>query len=157
MRKNERNYIMNKDCNIVVREIEEQDYNNGLLQLYEEHFFIQSKNINESEFRKFIQRKSNDYKIFGFFDKDNKIIACASCFIEHKLIHNFGRVAHIEDVVVSKKYRGKKYGQKIIDHCVNYAKHERCYKIILNCVIENICFYEKCGFENNGALMVLYT
>ena len=150
------NITNNMINNVIIREITHEDFHNGLLELYEQHFFIKPEKISENMFSDFLQKKPNEYKIFGFFD-NNTIIACATCFIEQKLIHNLGKVGHIEDVIVNTNYRGKNFGRKIIDHCVNYAKQNDCYKIILDCVETNVCFYEKCGFEKKGAFMVLYT
>ena len=77
-------------------------------------------------------------------------------FIETKIIHNFGKVAHIEDVIVDNTYRGKGLGKMLVQKCIDYAQKLDCYKIILNCSDENIPFYEKCGFSKKENEMTLY-
>ena len=66
-----------------------------------------------------------------------------------------GKVAHIEDLVVDKEYRKKGISKLLIDKCINYAKNEQCYKIILNCNKNLIKFYEKNNFYNSGFQMRL--
>ena len=49
-----------------------------------------------------------------------------------KIIHNISNVCHIEDVVIDNNYRGKNLGTKLIEYAKEYAKMEKCYKIILS-------------------------
>ena len=86
----------------------------------------------------------------------NKIVATGSVFLEKKFIHNLGSVAHIEDVVVLENYRGKGFGKSIINKLVEYAKLNKCYKVILNCSDGNIKFYEKSEFIKKEVEMVQY-
>ena len=48
-------------------------------------------------------------------ERANKIISCATLFVEPKFIHECGKVGHVEDVVVDVACRGQKLGKKIID------------------------------------------
>ena len=88
--------------------------------------------------------------------ENNNIIGSGTILYEQKLIHNYGMVAHIEDVIVSKKYRGKKYGKKLIDYLVDKAKKKKCYKIILNCDKNVKEFYKKSNFNETGLEMSYY-
>ena len=85
---------------------------------------------------------------------DQVIVGTVTIIKEQKIIHNFGKVGHIEDVVVDQSLRGSGLGKKLIE----VAKREcnDCYKIILNCSDENIEFYKKCGFERKQNQMVIY-
>lgn len=76
-----------------------------------------------------------------------KVVATASLFVEYKFIHKGGRVGHIEDVVTHPKYRGMGYGSLLINRCIEEAKNNNCYKVILNCKPDRISFYEKFGFQ----------
>ena len=82
-----------------------------------------------------------------------KLVGIVTIFVERKLIHNLGKVAHIEDLVVDKDERGKNVAQKLINKCIEYAKSQNCYKIILNCNENLIKFYEKNNFYNAGYQM----
>ena len=81
------------------------------------------------------------------------MVAIATLLIENKLIHNGSKVAHIEDVVVDKKFLGKGYGKKMIEFLTEKAKNQGCYKVILNCDEEVVAFYEKCGFTQKNLMM----
>ena len=60
-------------------------------------------------------------------------------------------VAHIEDVVVEKKYRGLGIGRQIVDYLCELAIDSDCSKVVLHCLEENVDFYKNCGFtQENG-------
>jgi glucosamine-phosphate N-acetyltransferase len=84
---------------------------------------------------------------------NNKIVGTITLLVEPKIIHNAGKVGHIEDVVVHTKYRKKGIGKLLIDHVKIVAKEKECYKIILDCDEHNIGFYEKSGFKTKGVCM----
>jgi glucosamine-phosphate N-acetyltransferase len=65
--------------------------------------------------------------------------------IENKFLHCGSKVGHIEDVVVCKEARGTGLGQKIVEHCIDYARDAGCYKVILDCSNKNVPFYINCG------------
>lgn len=87
---------------------------------------------------------------------DNKIVGCGTILYEQKLIHNYGIVAHIEDVVISNNHKNKNYGSLLMEFLMDKAKEKACYKIILNCEQTIKPFYEKLGFINNGLQMSKY-
>jgi len=65
-----------------------------------------------------------------------------------------GLMAYLEDVVVHRAYRNKKIGKLIVDYLVEIAQKKDCYKIKLDCNKNNLLFYEKLGFQENGFSMV---
>jgi len=85
--------------------------------------------------------------------KDKEIIGTATLLIEQKFIHGGGRVGHIEDVSVRKEYEGNGIASNIILELVKIAKEKKCYKIILDCDVELIPFYEKNNFHLYGNCM----
>jgi glucosamine-phosphate N-acetyltransferase len=89
-------------------------------------------------------------------DAEGQIAAAGTLFIERKFIHKCGRVAHVEDIVVSSRHRGKSLGRVLLQKLVELARQEECYKIILNCEVEKVQFYEKCGFTEKGRQMAMY-
>ena len=105
----------------------------------------------------FYNQLSNNHRVFVIEDsgRDN-IIASGTLLIEPKLIRNYGKVGHIEDIVVSEKMRGFGLGKKMIYYLSDYAKSEGCYKCILDCSDENVGFYEKCSYVRKGSQMSLY-
>ena len=105
----------------------------------------------------FYNQLSNNHRVFVIEDSGrDKIIASGTLLIEPKLIRNYGKVGHIEDIVVSEKMRGFGLGKKMIYYLSDYAKSEGCYKCILDCSDENVGFYEKCSYVRKGSQMSLY-
>jgi glucosamine-phosphate N-acetyltransferase len=153
-----------------VRKIKPSDYTNHYLQLLEQDFSINRNTISLSDFTHFVNNLHDYHQIFVIatelhkeedYTRDNinhvqTIVGSVTIFIETKIIHNFGKVAHIEDVIVDNACRGKGLGKLIVTKCIDYARTHNCYKIILNCSDENIHFYEKCGFSKKESEMTLY-
>lgn len=82
---------------------------------------------------------------------DGAIVGVGTIFIEKKLIHSFGNVGHIEDIVIDRRVRGKGYGKLLIQNLIQIANSTGCYKCILNCSTENIPFYKSCGFTPSAS------
>ncbi len=80
--------------------------------------------------------------------ENNVVVGTASIHILHKFIHRCGYVGLIEDVVVLDSHRGQGIGEALVLRAISYAGVNQCYKVILDCSLNNIPFYEKCGFQN---------
>ena len=87
--------------------------------------------------------------------KNWKIAVAGTVVIEKKIIHDWQCVWHIEDIVVSAKYRGLWLGENLIAILKNIAS-KNCYKVILDCDKENLWFYEKCWLEEKSLWMAKY-
>lgn len=85
---------------------------------------------------------------------DTKIVGTYTVLKESKLIHNYGKVAHIEDVVVDCSMRGTGLGKVMMQQAIREC--DDCYKVILDCSEENVPFYEKTEFRRKGVQMALY-
>jgi predicted GNAT family N-acyltransferase len=81
--------------------------------------------------------------------KNDKCIGTFCVFLEKKLYDN---VLKIEDVIVKQEYRGNGCGKFILDF-IDANMYDN-YKKVLNCSKENVSFYEKCGYVNEGYQMV---
>ena len=138
--------------------IKAQDINKDYLFLLSQLTCVDYESLNKENIENFINNLNNNHLIYLLKDSKNinKIIGSITIIIEHKIIHGFSKVGHIEDVVVDSNYRGQKLGQKLINYAVGLCKDNDCYKVILDCSNENIKFYEKCGFELKGNEMSLY-
>ena len=113
-----------------------------------------TKYLTNYEIIDFLLNKPNNHLIYICKNIDTeKLVGIITIFIERKLIHNLGKVAHIEDLVVDKNERGKHIAEKLIKKCIEYAKSQNCYKIILNCNENLIKFYEKNDFYKAGYQM----
>ena len=142
-----------------IRPLISSDYINNYLSILEQDFSISPTTISHSEFTNFINYLHDYHQVFviehNTYNNTN-IVGSVTIFIETKIIHNFGKVAHVEDVIVDNTCRGRGLGKMLVNKCIDYAKIQNCYKIILNCSVENIPFYETCGFVKKENEMALY-
>jgi glucosamine-phosphate N-acetyltransferase len=140
--------------NLIIRDIEYQDYHNGYLNLMFEFTNYEYK-IDEIEFKYYLdQMKFNGLsKILVIYSNTEKKIIGAGTIFKLSKLHN-NAVGQIEDVIISEKYRGLGLGKLMIDKLNQIGLDEfKCYKIILDCLDKNIDFYKKCNFEIAGVEM----
>ena len=93
--------------------------------------------------------KDKNHHLFVAEDQ-GKIIGTGLLLIQLNLSHGGKPYAHIENVVTEKELRGKGIGKEIVLKMLEKAKEENCYKVILDCEIKNIPFYQKCGLKETG-------
>jgi glucosamine-phosphate N-acetyltransferase len=93
------------------------------------------------------------YNIFVAVKEDSQLIGSITILIEQKLIHNAGKVGHIEDVVTRKEYEGMGIGKALVLKALDFAKENKCYKVILDCSRSNVEFYKKIGFKEHEISM----
>jgi glucosamine-phosphate N-acetyltransferase len=141
--------------NFVIREIEYDDYDKGYMELMFQ-FSNYSYPITKDQFKQYLDTQKNKIIVIYSYS-DNSIIGAGSIFKLEK-IHN-NPVGFIEDVIISKEYRGNNYGKLLIKKLIDIGKNEfKCYKVVLNCIDYNVGFYEKCGFTKVGFEMkIKYT
>ncbi len=134
---------------IIVRRLQKEDLWNGFLQTLDS--LRKASNIDKKTAEKIFDKINlNPDYIVAVAITEGKIVGSTTLLIETKFIHNGGKVGHIEDVVVNKKYQRKGIGEKIIIYLLRYAKEQGCYKTILDCTDEVKPFYEKLGFKHNA-------
>ncbi len=74
--------------------------------------------------------------------------------------NNICNEVYITNVAVSGKYRGKGYGQKLVNHLIKQSETERAFFITLEVRKSNenaIKLYEKCGFKFIGERKNFYS
>ena len=136
---------------IKIREIEEDDLENGFLETLD--FLRTTSGLDKNNAKEILKRiKQNPNHIIYVAIDDKKIIGSTTLLIEQKFIHDGGLVGHIEDVVVRKDYERKGIGIKLVTSMLERAKEKNCYKTILDCKDDVKQFYERIGFkrESNG-------
>ena len=95
------------------------------------------------------------HSIFVVTGASRDLIACATLLIEPKFIRGLSYLGHIEDVCVDSAYRGRGYGEMIVNYLVGVADSLGCYKVTLCCSDKNVPFYTKCGFEKAQRQMIV--
>jgi len=136
---------------IIIREIEEGDLENGFLETLD--FLRNTRDLDKNKANEILKKiKQNPNHIIYVAIDNKKIVGSTTLLIEQKFIHDGGLVGHIEDVVVRKDYEGKGIGIKLVMSMLERAKEKNCYKTILDCKDDVKQFYEKIGFkcESNG-------
>ena len=134
---------------LTIRKLQREDLTNGFLQTLDS--LRQTSNTDKKIIEKTFEKiNSNQDQLTIVALLDGKVVGATTLLIETKFIHNGGKVGHIEDVVVNKKYQKKGIGEKMIKYLLKYAKEQGCYKTILDCVDDVKPFYEKLGFKHNA-------
>ena len=101
-----------------------------------------------TNFKKNISELPSNTHIYVIMS-NKKVIGSGTLLLEHKIIHNYGKVGHIEDVVIDSNTRGQGLGKKIINYIISKAKIYNCYKVILGCDNSKVDFYKKCNPDNS--------
>ena len=127
---------------------------NEIIELYSE--LTSAPSISSTDYSFFLASLYPNEKVYVMTDENSKLVGLGSILIEQKLIHGVSKVGHIEDIVISSKYRGKGCGKQLIDFLVNIGQEEGCYKIILDCKPELENFYKKSGFSYKNIQMSKY-
>lgn len=140
---------------VEIRHLEKEDYCKRYIHLLKQLSTIDENKITKNDFDSFVNNLNDNHQIY-VIEKDNQIVGSITLIIENKIIHNFGKVCHIEDVVVDKNIRGRSLGKKLLNFAKEFSIKNNCYKIILNCDEKNVIFYENCGFEKKELEMVMY-
>ncbi|CAO3633321.1 unnamed protein product [Mucor hiemalis] len=105
----------------------------------------------------FMKKHNDTYFTITITDeKTNRIAATGTILVEHKFVHKNGLVGHIEDIAVDASHQGKKLGLRVIEALKFIGQAAGCYKVILDCSVKNIPFYEKCGFTPKESQMAWY-
>lgn len=117
-----------------------------LLQELSDFYPIHSKI--ESIYKEFISQK-NIFCLVAISEK--KVIGFGSIFFYQRV--RGGKQAIIEDLIVSKDFRGLGIGSKILRKLISEAKIQKCFKISLESNIDSEDFYFKEGFFKGGSSM----
>ena len=143
--------------NIIFRKIEKSDFDKNYVQLLQYLSIVNPAEITSTKFNTFIETLCDNHTIYVLEDMDNNIIiGTITLLIEFKIIHNMGKVAHVEDVVIDPNYRGANIGKLLVKTVSDIAHDANCYKIILDCGEHNEEFYKKCEFQRKGLQMSRY-
>jgi len=146
-----------KDTDFIIRPLEMSDIGESYYTLLGQLSKINVKSMDEPTTTSFVQSLHAGHNIMVIEHcSSNTIVATGTILIECKLIRDYGKVGHIEDIVVDDKFRGYGLGKEMIRILTDYSMKNGCYKTILDCSDENVGFYEKCGYERKGAQMSLY-
>lgn len=154
-----KNNIMDTFCENKFRKLEKSDYTNFYFLINQ----LQSTELSKSDFESMLDYMNNtdtmETWVIEKFDKASgasSLIGSGTIIYEKKFIHNCGKAAHIEDIVICKTKRHCGLGKELIQFLLNKAHENYCYKVILNCNEAMEPFYEKCGLTQKNIQMAKY-
>lgn len=141
-----------------IRRIELADFTDDYFNLLNQLAITNIDQFDINKNKDFIKTLGMNHYVCIIEDTDyKKIIGTGTLIIEDKIIHNYGRVGHIEDIVIDKQYRGLELGKLLIEYLTDFSKiNMNCYKCVLNCHEDLMIFYKKCGYKVNGYEMSMY-
>jgi glucosamine-phosphate N-acetyltransferase len=129
------------------RPIEYQDINRGILELIREFRDFRVAGDHLTQWNSYLEALDSRHQHWVIVDViSQKTVASGTIWIEPKIIHNFGKVGHIEDIVVSAKYRNHGLGKYLVQQLVKLVNELGAYKVQLHSSQETTPFYEKIGF-----------
>lgn len=133
---------------IIIRKMREDDLWNGFLVTLDS--LRKASDLDKNAALQIFRRIESDpdHHIM-VAELDGMIVGCTTLLVEQKFIHGGGKVGHIEDVSVHAGHQRMGIGEKTINHVLEFAKSEGCYKTILYCTDDVKPFYEKLGFKRN--------
>ena len=120
-----------------------------------EEFNKKNEIVSELQFFHYINNMSNNQTTYVLYD-DEDVIGCGTIIISSKMIHNYSKIGHIEDVFIRNNYQSQGNGKILIEALIKICNNEGCYKVILDCKEELKSFYERCGLENKNIQMSKY-
>lgn len=134
----------------MIRKLSLDDYENytNLISQLASHFEPYEFNV----YKRLLDNLAEQYHIF-IYEVDGKVIGTFKILIEQKWYSESSYVAHIEDVVIDHKYRGKGHGKHLMEYAIKFCEEQKCYKAVLYCNDNNVPFYEKSGFVREGGFL----
>ena len=132
-----------------IRLLKESDLTKGFFETLSDLTTVGEIAENIEKARQVFTSINNQKYILVAVNEQNEVIGTATILIEQKFIHNGSSVGHVEDVVVKKAYEGQGIGRGLLEKCIDIAKDNKCYKIILDCKESNQGFYSKFGFRKD--------
>lgn len=139
-----------------IRPIMSSDYERGVLDVLK--VLTTVGEISKETFAEqynYWHKHNDEYFVVVITDDYDQVVAVGSIMVERKLIHQCGKVGHIEDIAVLRSQQGKKLGLRLIHALTDIGHSQGAYKVILDCSEHNVPFYEKCGYARAGVQMSL--
>lgn len=139
--------IIGLKAEIIYRKLELEDHKRGFIELLGQ--LTEAPALTNEKFKKIFDTRStmNTYTLVAVDQEKNLVIGTGSVVFEAKFIRCGIMKGYIEEMVISKEYRGMGLGINIINKLIDYSVNEfNVYKLVLSADMKNKEFYEKCGF-----------
>lgn len=115
---------------------------------------LKNKEFDFEKFKIAYNSKVSDKKNYYILGRENNtIIGFLSLVIDYQL-HHADKVATIEELIVSERYRSKGTGKKLLENAIKYAKEKDCDVIELTSGFSRDKAHK--FYENNGFIKGSY-
>ncbi len=137
--------------NYIIRKAKSDDLN-SILNLYSQFKFseiLPDLDYLKKLWDKILKTPSLHYFVLEYM---NNIVSTCNMTIILNLTHGASPYALIENVITDKKYRNKGFAKDVLNFALEYAKIQKCYKVMLLTGSKDeyvLNFYEKVGFKRN--------
>lgn len=132
-----------------IRKCQESD----IIEVYNLICELKNEKFDYYKFEIAFKKKINDEKNYYILGVENSnIIGFLSLVVDYQL-HHAAKVATIEELIVSSKYRSKGMGKALINRAIDYAKSKNCDVLELTSGFSREQahnFYEKNGFKKSS-------
>ena len=133
------------------------DINHGILNLIQEFRDFQLDTNYQDQWKSYFDSLDLRHQHWVIFEINTQtIVASGTIWIEPKIIHNFGKVGHIEDIIVSSIYRKHGLGKYLVEKLIKIINKAGAYKAQLHSDQNTITFYEKNGFNKCDPGLSIY-
>lgn len=108
--------------------------------------------VEEAQAHLAVFRRYPSYKIFVAVG-DGRVVGTYELLIMDNLAKGGRKSGVVEDVAVSRQYRGQGIGRTMMMHAREQCKQAGCYKLVLSSNLRRTdahAFYESLGFEKHG-------
>lgn len=124
---------------------------------YKRYIKLIDSTISENHFNTFITDVLNtNHIIIVMEDSLQNLIGTGTLLIEEKLTYGGCKMGHIENILIHEEHRGMRHGETIVEHLLDIAKTNGCYRVDLNCHSELENFYKKNNFNKDNISMNIY-
>lgn len=123
---------------------------------YYDYIKLIDSNLFHEDFNDFLDNVLGETHQIIVLEIEDKLIGTGTLFIENKMSYGGCSMGHIENILIDENFRGKGYGEKIVNELLNIAKEKKCYRVDLNCNSELENFYKKMNFNQKHICMNIY-
>lgn len=88
-------------------------------------------------------------------EQNDQIVSTAAAIITWKLPRGGVKAGRISDVATHPNWEGQGIGSQLVAHLITLARSEGCYKLGLQCSVENVGWYQRFGFREHDISMRL--
>ena len=149
------NKIYKETEEYVIRDIEENDYYKGYLELLSQ--LTHTPELTFKQFSLILQQNRKSSTIVVVYNKaEDKVIGNFKLLFDFKFTRGGAITAHLEEVVIDLNHRSKGIGKILMSLALDLAEKQGCYKIVGTTKNDKIGFYEKCGMDKKGIAFYKY-